>query len=87
MFDITATARLWHKAAAENNFFLGLDHTVKHNATVSKNVFVLQPYRAWSCSYRETVIYCIQDKFRPRFIFALFVIWPEGKFNTGLIEL
>ena len=31
--------------------------------------------------------YCIQGKFRPRFIFALFVLWPEGKFKTGLIEL
>ena len=28
--------------------------------------------------------YCIQGKFRPCFIFAL---WPEGKFKTGLIEL
>ena len=28
--------------------------------------------------------YCIQGKFRPSFIFAL---WPEGEFKTGLIQL
>ena len=28
--------------------------------------------------------YCIQGKFRPRFIFAL---WPEGEFKTEPIEL
>ena len=32
-------------------------------------------------------IYCIQGKFRPRFIFALFALWHEGEFKTGLIEL
>ena len=26
-------------------------------------------------------------KFRPRFIFALFALWPEGEFETGLIEI
>ena len=31
--------------------------------------------------------YCIQGKFLPRFIFALFALWPEGEFKTGLIEL
>ena len=31
--------------------------------------------------------YCIQGKFRPRFIFALFAHWPEGEFKTGLIQL
>ena len=30
--------------------------------------------------------YCIQGKFRPRFIFALFDLWPEGEFKTGPIE-
>ena len=29
-------------------------------------------------------VYCIQGKFRPHFIFALF---QEGEFKTGLIEL
>ena len=32
-------------------------------------------------------VYCIQGKFRPRFIFALFALWPECEFKTGLIEL
>ena len=31
--------------------------------------------------------YCIQRKFGPHFIFALFAIWPEGEFKTGPIEL
>ena len=26
-------------------------------------------------------------KISPRFIFALFAIWPEGKYKTGLIQL
>ena len=29
----------------------------------------------------------MQGKFRPRFIFALFALWPEGEFKTGPIEL
>ena len=36
---------------------------------------------------RENWDYCIQGKFRPRFIFALFALWREGKFQTGSIEL
>ena len=31
--------------------------------------------------------YCIQRKFRPRFIFALFTLWLEGEFITGPIAL
>ena len=31
--------------------------------------------------------YCIQGKFRPRYIFALFALWPEGEFKSGPIEL
>ena len=30
--------------------------------------------------------YCIQGKFRPHFIFALFALWPEGEFKAGLIQ-
>ena len=30
--------------------------------------------------YRENL------KFRPRFIFALFALWPEGEFKTGIIQ-
>ena len=34
-------------------------------------------------------IMCIlyTGKISPRFIFALFALWPEGEFKTGLIEL
>ena len=32
-------------------------------------------------------IFCIQVKFRPRFIFTHFALWPEGEFKTGPIEL
>ena len=31
--------------------------------------------------------YCIQGKFRPRFIFDLFALWRESEFKTGLIEV
>ena len=34
----------------------------------------------------DTIYYRIQEKFRPRFIFALFAVWPEGEFKTELIE-
>ena len=33
------------------------------------------------------MMYCIQGKFRPLFIFALLALWPEGEFKTGLIEI
>ena len=32
-------------------------------------------------------VYCIQGKSRPRFIFALFALWPEGEFKIWLIAL
>ena len=35
------------------------------------------------CELRLPHEYCIQRKFRPRFIFAL---WFEGEFKTGQIE-
>ena len=31
------------------------------------------------------LLYCIQGKFCPRFIFALFTLWPEGEFKPGPI--
>ena len=38
----------------------------------------------WSISMIQDTV---QGKFRPCFIFALFALWPEGQFKTGLIEL
>ena len=35
-------------------------------------------------THRQT--YCIQGKFRPHFIFALFALCSEGEFKTGRIE-
>ena len=32
-------------------------------------------------------MYCMHGKFRDCFIFALYALWPKGKFKTELIEL
>ena len=34
----------------------------------------------------RTRVYCIQGKFRPRFIFVHFALRLKGEFKTGLIE-
>ena len=41
-----------------------------------------------ACKRKERkTVYCIQGKFCPRFIFALFALWSKGEFKTGLIDL
>ena len=45
------------------------------------------PYTGVKRGTYKQVQYCIQGKFRPRFIFALFALYHVGEFKTGLIEL
>ena len=60
--------------------------------TLSNITYLSAQYPSFTLSYfvssRQIIykLYCIQGKIRPRFIFALFALWFEGEFKTGLIE-